>query len=505
MSNFLLKEFYGNIFEFQCNRVELKFYGILYSDIEELAERIDWDRDTDEIVRQLQLLVDGDFLCFMVSQYETIVFTDLLGRYTCFYTIKNARIDLSTNLYELAKNYDTTVNQMAALDTLCYGFSLTGDTIFNEVKALKANSYVKIGHNSVDIQCVGTMFWWVDHVRTDYLSVKSSIELRLDYIKKENRGDVFLDLTGGMDSRLTMLLLKDNDLLHVCQKYVQDEYVTVRELYDHYSLNGLVTTTEYDFTINEETLNFIKWSQGSVNLHTAVVCSSEEKAYKVLLGDRKYRVMGLGGEFLRKAKTLTFGTPLFLLRNIMPEIHLEKFVLAKGLRTRYIQHLRTLCDSSDSRFPFIKQYYVRYYFYLVTRIGETRARRSHLIVQPLYTKEIIASYLTNSLRTNINFFFRLNSECSSDWNNIPFFGMNSKIAKGKSKFRIYVLKKEIFLNFKRALIALKSILLFQSGQDVSKRFARNVGVLMVKDKYLLSGIFSRLHSMDIFLNLIGKK
>lgn len=401
-------------FKYSFDDFILIFFGIFFEDkwlkILKKVVKKNYNKNNNEIVKEIQLKVDGDYsiIIFHKPSNSFIGFTDILGRLPVYFFEKRSQNKLHFSLSPPINNLDEMIlDHDATIDFLIFGFSLGNSTIFKSIKKLNCFKYIFFDGEEIELIDMNWPNWWTKSDDTSLNFLLQNIEKYnnkiKNFLKKEN--EVIVDLSGGFDSRLVHTLFKDQrNVLYVTQKYVQNEYLISKKLTnnkaEHHFLN-----TKHD--INDNELSKILFlTDGLVNPYTTNICYKEQKEY-LKVSKAKYRLMGFGGEFLRKPIK-----PLLLMNNVIKsrfDFHPKKLnINNKLLRTYLSKRSRKLQRTQD-----LKQFYFMYYLHLVVHAGEHRSRIDHVTIQPLFSKEIIAFFF-NSNNSSFVLFYKILKSLGAD-------------------------------------------------------------------------------------------
>lgn len=354
-----------------------------------------------DIVKKIQSQFNGDYAIFIISKYSFHFygFTDILGRLPIYYHEKkeSKEITFSTSpqITDI-ENGDLDTN--STLDFLIFGFQVEDSTIFKSVKKLSCYSFLNFERGELFTTEMNWPNWWI---RPEYASIKEltkSIKENFKTIKNfiNSQEEVIVDLSGGFDSRLVhALFAHQNNALFITQKYVQNEFKIASKL--TLERNHKFLKTRHDLK-KEEIAEVLKITDNLVNPYTSTICYKEQKEY-LKVSKAKYRIMGFGGEFLRKPyKRIFFGKETMLKRC---DFNPRKLNLNKSILQAYIKNRSTNLKSFG-----LKEFYYKYYVNLVVHAGEYRSRMDHVTIQPLYTKEVVAFFFLNN-RSSFRLFYKI--------------------------------------------------------------------------------------------------
>jgi hypothetical protein len=354
-----------------------------------------------EIVKEFQNNIDGDYSIFIFNteKKDFFGFTDILGRLPIYYLEKETQKEIIFSVnppYNELQNAD--LNIKSTIDFLVFGFQTEDSTIFDSIKKLSCFHFLNLNENKIIKNDLNWPNWWIKPSYSPKKNLNKAIKAHSLKLKKllVNEEEVIVDLSGGFDSRLVHALYrKERNLLFLTQKYVQNEFKIASKLTNKERHKFLNTEHKLEEGEIEKT---IKQTDGLVNPYTSYICFKEQKEYS-RISKANYRIMGFGGEFLRKPykKSILFKDTMIKRFDFNP----KKLNLKDSILKTYIISRSKKLSSIE-----LKRFYYSYYLNLVVHAGEHRSRMDHITIQPLFSKEIIAFYLSNN-SSSFRLFFHL--------------------------------------------------------------------------------------------------
>lgn len=177
-----------------------------------------YEKNGNEFFNEFRGSFSGIF--FNKEKDEKIIYTDHIGSKQVFYVEERDNFIFGTTIDNLVKlmrknNIEYTFNEDAAYCMLTYGFNIEEKTFFNEIKKVKAGTYLYIKENKMEI----IRYHLLDNTPNYNLSEKEIIEkidiLFRQAIKRAFEKDKEYDykhlvaLSGGLDSRMTTWVAHD--------------------------------------------------------------------------------------------------------------------------------------------------------------------------------------------------------------------------------------------------------------------------------------------------------
>lgn len=190
--------------------------GIIYNDeIEEVAETIAQHIHNEEFdqIASVLLPLDGEFV-FIISEpskRRIYVINDRWGRLPVYYSANNSGYVVSRNISFITNNTTTTLNKEEVACSLLLGLNLGENTHWNEIKRMPPHCILDIDQETNTIQL--HRFFEINSVSgtAPLEDVASEITNELTQAL-DNRiaklSNPSLSLSGGLDSRLTLAVLK---------------------------------------------------------------------------------------------------------------------------------------------------------------------------------------------------------------------------------------------------------------------------------------------------------
>lgn len=469
----------------------------------------------ENIVRSFQKKVDGDFVIIIFNDNFFLGFSDILGRLPFYFSKKENIITICLDFSEFTLN-ECNLNNHALIDYITYGFCFEEKTIFKEIEKLSCENYLTIENNYVKKTSLNWPFWWIEEDIT-LNEVISSIDKRKQKILNffNNSQELICDLSGGFDSRLIFSLFKNEiPLLCFTQKYVQDESGLAKKLTEPLGIKHVILKTSHDFNENKIKKDLVE-SDCLVNPFTTAVCLDEQKEY-LKHTDLTFRLMGFGGEFLRKPKKKYLFSKNFTLMHLFSEIPIFKLNFKKSIVNDYLKSRKILFHEINDKNK-IKWFYLNYYVKLVVHAGEHRSRKHFFTVQPLFSPEVLSYYWgkSNKNKTSYKIFIKLISVFKGNLK-IPFFGygrstkVNSFFWDVKNNFNEYLylfrglLRIKLLINFKNWL---QNFSTTTNNKVLAKPNPKLIPFLIndkFSSKYYGKSMSDRLLGVNLYLNEIDE-
>lgn len=158
-----------------------------------------------EIVKKDHLLIQhlkGHFYLFVIQGWEIQLYSSFLNILPIYYKIDPVVISNSIDIVESLLNDKKNIDKTYLLETLLFNYGFSNKSIYQEIKVLASNSYIKFDGDHIKIEKHTKIFnYYVDKP----MPVKKSNELKeyfinncKDYFPKEPFSITF---TSGFDSR----------------------------------------------------------------------------------------------------------------------------------------------------------------------------------------------------------------------------------------------------------------------------------------------------------------
>lgn len=150
------------------------------------------------------------------AENEITIFTDPLAQYPLFFYLEGDKFCVSNDIHSIWQYSNREVNRAAVLDCLTYFSPVGSETLIKGCKVLQAGSVIKIrlseGKSIFQLEEINKT---VSRAPYDFLLKKCVERIRCRALAVLNAGNPLLQLTGGLDSRLTFAAIfsaSENDV-----------------------------------------------------------------------------------------------------------------------------------------------------------------------------------------------------------------------------------------------------------------------------------------------------
>jgi hypothetical protein len=210
-NNYIIK--YGENCQAYIEKESLLLFSgrVLYDGLNNIDSKKKFSEDIKNSNWPLPDSIHGYFSGFLISEEKIHVFTDPIGIYNLFYYVDENCIVISSSLGAVQKTVKASLNYAGlVLETLGHYSQYSTMTVFNEIKRLYSGQLLKIEKNEI----VGSLFDYT--IKTDdIIPPKTIAEDLVKLINDESKllydEDVIISLSGGIDSRVNLAPLLNNN------------------------------------------------------------------------------------------------------------------------------------------------------------------------------------------------------------------------------------------------------------------------------------------------------
>ncbi len=198
-----------------------------------IAHDLDAGLGAEEITRK----AGGQFCLVVHTPHAVQVITDRLGTFPIYKVEGPDKIEVSNSLRELARNNRVTVDRQALAEVVNLGYCLD-TTLFHEIQRLDMASIYRISDEGLKHQKYDNVFEGIAFDRYTTLEevaplAKEILQENLAFLKSV--GKVFVDITGGFDTRIVATLLHAGGVAFeagICGEQVLGEIQLARQVAD---------------------------------------------------------------------------------------------------------------------------------------------------------------------------------------------------------------------------------------------------------------------------------
>ena len=194
--------------------------------------------DSDSLKRFYQE-IDGFFIIIIEKDNKLFIIQDRIRSYQIYYTNKDNCLYVSDDAHLLKQELDfSEQNDYGVLEFLLCGYVIGGETLYKEIKQLLpgqclifdiASTKIKVKELFRYLPALNTKEIKIDDKVKEYWNILNNVFERFaDYIKTNNLIPV-VPLSGGRDSRLLAVMLKQHNINNViCYTYGTREHEEVK-------------------------------------------------------------------------------------------------------------------------------------------------------------------------------------------------------------------------------------------------------------------------------------
>lgn len=161
---------------------------------------------------------DGEYIItiFHRASMKIIVFNDYLGRLPLYYSIKH--VALSREISFIIESFKPELDEFAVSDYLLFGYPLGDSSLYQDVKVLMPGSVIIYNSEENNISVLKLVELNFERSISSNITVKeaasSLYELFLESCKNrtENKNNILLSLSGGLDSRAILSAFEKLDI-----------------------------------------------------------------------------------------------------------------------------------------------------------------------------------------------------------------------------------------------------------------------------------------------------
>jgi hypothetical protein len=187
-------------------------------------------------VEEIVFLTHGQF-CLVIKHIDDIyIVTDRLGVFPIYKYEDSDKIEISNLLLPLARNNSVSLNRQALAESVSFYYCLDA-TLFNEIERLDMGTIYTFGrkHETIRYDNVfeGIEFDKYTDLREAVTLATSVLQKNTAFLTSDNK--IFIDMTGGFDTRLNAILLYGRDLdfdTGICGEQVFGEIALARRVAD---------------------------------------------------------------------------------------------------------------------------------------------------------------------------------------------------------------------------------------------------------------------------------
>lgn len=160
--------------------------------------------------------LNGVFSIVCKTKDEVFVASDPTRYFTIFYTVKdNSELIISDDIYSIADGIKAEVSELSKLEFLSAGFTCGNRTLYEDIYQVQSGEMISFTKNGIDSEFYFSFSAQQNEIETyDLAAAVKRISSKLDQSFSHSLGllkdhPILLPLSGGYDSRLIAVILKE--------------------------------------------------------------------------------------------------------------------------------------------------------------------------------------------------------------------------------------------------------------------------------------------------------
>lgn len=251
-------------------------------------------------IKHIMANTRGQF-CLIIHIKDNVFFvTDKLGIIPIYKYENDNKIELSNLLLALAEQNKISINYQAVAEYLCFWYCFHS-TFFNEIDLLEKGTVFKFGNETINEEyfnyLAGIQFNKYNNLKEISQDTKDRLQQNFSFLSNDDR--IFTDITGGFDTRLLAIILKNLNLNFVggiCGDQVLNETNIAVQVAEKLNVEFRSNTKISDKNIFSTILD----KHFNISNGVPILYHSTELVnyYEVISQDFDIHIMGLGGSEL---------------------------------------------------------------------------------------------------------------------------------------------------------------------------------------------------------------
>ena len=352
---------------FEYNGVCVKGFGFdnneQFFSNEKLAQYFDISLTLKEFEEKINTL-NGLFSVILIKNdgAEVFIAVDRMRMFPVFYSLKNGDIIISDNVFSIQKKWNSKLSKNKVAGFMSAGFVTSSNTLFDDIFQVEAGTIVSKNRGQIEkkyyyrysTQDVLQDNSFELHQKASKITTKAFYRL----IKSLNNRTAIVPLSGGYDSRLVAVILKNAGYKNViCYTYGRSgnsEYKLAKLVADKLQYKHIFVEYKKELWqnyLNDKTfINYFKYSSNGVSMtflqeYFAVKYLKDKK----LIPDDSVFIPGHSGDFLGGSHLTKY--------NFSPKM--KASVIKQKIYDHYFTYASNIGLTKTDVFPFIAETLVK--------------------------------------------------------------------------------------------------------------------------------------------------
>jgi len=378
---------------------------------EKALESIIYDLNDGEVIQRVMASTRGQFCLIVHTTDNVYIVTDKLGSFPVYIFENDKTIQISNILLLLPKNNDVSINHQALAEYLSFSYCFDC-TFFNEIRSLKMATIYRFGTER-KIQVYDDIFSDVHFDKYTNLRevagiAKETLRHNLSFLSSDEK--IFVDITGGFDSRTVATILRDMNISFetgICGEQILRESDLAKRVAE-----SLGVKFHSDIKLRDiNSFRQILEQHFKINTGVPTLYHSTEliNYYEHIKQEFNIHITGFGGTELTK---LTLPKLSFFSSKINKKSLIQKydytfkdiFVTAFLTKESYYDHLKRKIDNLLQTIGSDKHNEVANFLRLstFTRFYAGSLIGTHNIIMPSYSPFLEGNYVRLMMETSYN-------------------------------------------------------------------------------------------------------